>query len=482
MLFLVGCPGVFCARMAAVPAGAGGTTYVHDLSAANKPSYGDFLGFDHVQFIVSNPKCVRQLALHSTPRLPLLRTLSLTPPSFRTPLPRLTADWFVARFGFRRVAYRGLETGSRELVSHVVRQGRVTFVFTTALTPAGAQLLGQDVGAHLLAHGDGVKDVAFTVSDARAVYAYAVERGARSIAAPAELTDAEGTVVTATVQTYGDTTHTFVQRSGGGGGAAPAYAGAFLPGFRAVTVEDPLETVTPPVGLDFIDHIVGNVADGDMEPTVSWYEKMLAFHRFWSVDDKEMNTEFSALRSVVVADFTEVVKMPINEPAVAKRKSQIQEYCDYYAGAGVQHIAINTRNILVAIERLRARGVVFLRVPATYYDDLERRLAGAPFAVKEDLAELKRLNILLDMDEKGYLLQLFTQCIQDRPTVFLEVIQREGCSGFGAGNFKSLFEVRSEGAGGRGAGRGRGSELTHTRTQHALPPLPPTPPPPLLGH
>ena len=384
----------------------------------------------------------------------------------------------MARFGFRRVAYRGLETGSRELVSHVVRQGRVTFVFTTALTPAGAQLLGQDVGAHLLAHGDGVKDVAFTVSDARAVYAYAVERGARSIAAPAELTDAEGTVVTATVQTYGDTTHTFVQRSGGGGGgggAAPAYAGAFLPGFRAVAVEDPLETVTPPVGLDFIDHIVGNVEDGDMEPTVSWYEKMLAFHRFWSVDDKEMNTEFSALRSIVVADFTEVVKMPINEPAAAKRKSQIQEYCDYYAGAGVQHIAINTRNILAAIERLRARGVVFLRVPDTYYEDLERRLAGAPFAVKEDLAELKRLNILLDMDEKGYLLQLFTQCIQDRPTVFLEIIQREGCSGFGAGNFKSLFEVRAPAARRTAPPRATPPPLSSRHAHAPARPHPPTP-------
>jgi 4-hydroxyphenylpyruvate dioxygenase len=306
-------------------------------------------------------------------------------------------------------------------------------VLTSALNPAPTELLGGDIGAHLTKHGDGVKDIAFSVSDARAVFAYAVERGAKVVSAPAELSDAEGAALVATVQTYGDTTHTFVQRGG--------YGGAFLPGFRSVAVEDPLERVTPPVGLDFIDHIVGNVPDGDMEPTVQWYERMLSFHRFWSVDDSQMHTEFSALRSIVVADHGEVVKMPINEPAAGKRKSQIQEYCDYYAGAGVQHIAISTRDIITAISHLRARGVNFLRVPDTYYDALEARLAKAPFAVKEDLATLRRLNILLDMDDKGYLLQLFTQCIQDRPTVFLEIIQREGCSGFGAGNFKSLFEA-----------------------------------------
>ena len=384
---------------------SGGTKYEHDASAT-RPSYGDFLGFDHVQFLCGNAKCVGAVRMQHSHTI---HSLNL-PPS-RPPCPRLTADWFVARFGFRRIAYRGLETGSRALVSHVVRQGRVTFVLTSALNPAPTELLGQDIGAHLVKHGDGVKDIAFSVSDARALYAYAVERGAKAIAAPAELTDAQGTVVCATVQTYGDTTHTFVQRvgaggeagsaAGGGGGSGAAYAGAFLPGFKAVDLEDPLEKVTPPVGLDFIDHIVGNVPDGDMEPTVQWYEKMLSFHRFWSVDDTQMNTEFSALRSIVVADHTEVVKMPINEPATAKRKSQIQEYCDYYAGAGVQHIAINTRDIVAAITHLRARGVSFLRVPDTYYTALEARLAKAPFSVKEDLATLKRLNILLDMDDKG---------------------------------------------------------------------------------
>jgi 4-hydroxyphenylpyruvate dioxygenase len=347
---------------------------------------------------------------------------------------RLSADFFVSRFGFSRVAYRGLETGSRDLVTHVLRQGRITFAFTSALNPGGDALLGSDVGAHVARHGDGVKDIAFTVTDARAVFEYAVARGATPVAPPRTLEDGAGAVVTATVQTYGDTTHTFVQRD--------AYTGAFLPGFRAADpTPDAFAAFTPPIGLDFVDHIVGNVPEGDMEPTVQWYEKMLSFHRFWSVDDSQMHTEFSALKSIVVADHTEVVKMPINEPAKGKRKSQIQEYCDYYAGAGVQHIALNTRDIISAITHLRARGVSFLRVPDTYYDALDTRLASAGVKVKEDLATLRKLNILLDMDDKGYLLQLFTQCIQDRPTVFLEVIQREGCSGFGAGNFKSLFEA-----------------------------------------
>ena len=385
---------------------------------------------------------------------------------------RLSADFFVARFGFTRVAYRGLETGSRSLVTHVVRQGRITFALTSSLNPAGDELLGSDIGSHVARHGDGVKDIAFSVTDARAVFEYAVARGARAVAPPQVLEDGAGTVITATVQTYGETTHTFVQRD--------AYSGAFLPGalkspsalapararrppsiearnpltpppspppfapagYRAADpTPDAFAAFTPPIGLDFVDHIVGNVPEGDMEPTVLCYEKMLSFHRFWSVDDTQMHTEFSALKSIVVADHTERVKMPINEPAKGKRKSQIQEYCDYYAGAGVQHIALNTRDIISAITHLRARGVGFLRVPDAYYDSLEARLASAGCKVKEDLATIRKLNILLDMDDKGYLLQLFTQCVQDRPTVFLEVIQREGCSGFGAGNFKSLFEA-----------------------------------------
>jgi 4-hydroxyphenylpyruvate dioxygenase len=348
------------------------------------------------------------------------------------PLPR-TASFYTTRLGFTPFAYRGLETGSRSVVSHVVRQNRIFFVFSSALNPTPTELLGDEMGSHLARHGDGVKDVAFTVQDCRAIYASAVSRGAKSISEPQELTDENGTVVMATVQTYGHTVHTFVERKN--------YTGPFLPGYRAVTSTDPLLNVTPPIGLDFVDHVVGNMPDKGMEPTVQWYEKILQFHRFWTVDDKQIHTEYSSLRSIVVADYDEVVKMPINEPADGKRKSQIQEYVEYYSGAGVQHIALCTRDIITAITHLRARGVDFLRVPDTYYEALRVRLSAAPIKVREDLDVLQRLNILVDLDDKGYLLQLFTAPTQDRPTLFLEVIQREGCSGFGAGNFKSLFEA-----------------------------------------
>lgn len=278
-----------------------------------------------------------------------------------------------------------------------------------------------------------MKDIAFAVEDARAIYASAMARGATSIAEPADFTDANGTVTIATVKTYGETVHSFVQRHAG-------YKGPFLPGYRAVTTADPMTAITPAIGLTRVDHVVGNMPDKAMEPTVSWYETVLQFHRFWSVDDSQIHTEYSSLRSVVVADYDEVVKMPINEPAKGLRKSQIQEYVDYYGGAGVQHIALLTPDILNAITQLRARGVQFLRVPDTYYDSLRARLATSSIKIKEDIDAIQRLNILVDYDDKGYLLQLFTANTLDRPTVFLEILQREGCNGFGAGNFKSLFE------------------------------------------
>lgn len=342
------------------------------------------------------------------------------------------ASWFVCRFGFERIAYRGLETGSRDIVTHVVRQGSIRFAFSSALNPGAAPSLGDDIGRHLQKHGDGVKDVAFAVENCRAIFASAVARGAEVVQAPTELTDEHGTVVFATIKTYGDTLHSFVQRG--------SYAGPFLPGFRAVAEADPLAKVTPPVGLDFIDHVVGNMPDHGMMSVVEWYERVLQFHRFWTVDDKQIHTQYSSLRSTVMADFDRVVKMPINEPAEGLRKSQIAEYVDYYGGAGVQHIALNTRDIISAITNLRARGVDFLRVPDSYYDSLRARLASSSIKVAEDISTLQKLNILVDFDDKGYLLQLFTAPLQDRPTVFLEVIQREGCDGFGAGNFKSLFE------------------------------------------
>ena len=312
---------------------------------------------------------------------------------------------------------------------------QIKFAFSSALSPTAEQkpVLGADMGAHMAQHGDGVKDVAFAVTDAKKLYDAAMAKGAESVREPQTLTDEHGSVVIATVKTYGDTVHTFVQRG--------EYSGPFLPGFVAKTVEDPLAGVTPSPKLGVIDHIVGNMPDQEMMPVVEWYEKILQFHRFWSVDDKQIHTEYSSLRSVVMADYDEVIKMPINEPAEGKRKSQIQEYVEHYGGKGVQHIALRTENILEAITHLRARGVQFLNVPSSYYDALGERMKAAGISTKEDIKAIQDLNILVDFDDQGYLLQLFTMPLQDRPTVFLEVIQREGCQGFGAGNFKSLFEA-----------------------------------------
>lgn len=312
---------------------------------------------------------------------------------------------------------------------------QILFAFSSPLNPKETQkpVLGADMGEHMAQHGDGVKDVAFAVTDCRKLFESAVARGAEVVREPAELSDEHGTVVLATVKTYGDTVHTFVQRAG--------YTGPFLPGFKVLESTDPLAGVTPSPKLGVIDHVVGNMPDQQMLPVVEYYEKVLQFHRFWSVDDKQIHTEYSSLRSIVMADHDEVIKMPINEPAAGKRKSQIQEYVEHYGGKGVQHIALRTDNIIDAITHLRARGVSFLKVPESYYASLQARMDAAGVKVKEDLAVIQSLNILVDFDDKGYLLQLFTQPLQDRPTVFLEVIQREGNQGFGAGNFKSLFEA-----------------------------------------
>lgn len=274
------------------------------------------------------------------------------------------------------------------------------------------------------------------MDDAARIFKISVERGAKAVIEPKELADDNGKVVTASVQTYGDTIHTFVERKD--------YKGIFMPGFIEVPdsyTNDPIGKFVPPPDLQFVDHVVGNQPEHEMEPTAQWYEKMLSFHRFWSVDDTMLHTEYSALNSIVMADFDENIKMPINEPAKGKRKSQIQEYVDYYAGAGVQHIALNTPDIITSIERMRARGMEFLKIPKTYYENLRKRLADSPVQVKEDLDILQELCILIDFDDKGYLLQIFTKPVEDRPTLFFEVIQRNCHQGFGAGNFKSLFEA-----------------------------------------
>lgn len=361
-----------------------------------KPEIGSYEGFDHVIFWVGNAK--------------------------------QAASYYIARFGFKPIGYKGLETGSRDIVSHVVRQNDVTLVFQSALVPGQ-----KEMGDHLVLHGDGVKDIAFTCDDARGIYKKAVERGAKSVREPWEETDEFGTVIMATVQTYGDTVHTFVERRN--------YKGEFLPGYSKVTVEDPLTNILPSPKLLRIDHIVGNQPDNEMTPVAEWYEKCLEFHRFWSVDDSQITTEYSSLRSIVVTDYDEKVKMPINEPALGKKKSQIQEYVDFYGGAGAQHIAISTDDIIHSVNCLRSRGVEFLTIPDTYYENLKIRLESSLVKIKENMDELQRLRILIDYDDNGYLLQIFTKPVEDRPTLFYEIIQRCNHSGFGAGNFKALFEA-----------------------------------------
>ncbi|KAJ3332344.1 hypothetical protein HDU76_000506 [Blyttiomyces sp. JEL0837] len=360
-----------------------------------RPAVGKYTGFDHMTFWVGNAK--------------------------------QAASYYVTRFGFTPIGYQGLETGHRDFASHVVRQGDITFIFQSPLNPST-----KNHSDFLSQHGDGVKDVAFTVDDCRGIWKKAVERGAKNIRAPYELTDENGTVVLATIATYGDVEHTFVERTN--------YKGTFLPGFAPVR-EDPIVALLPPTTLKVLDHCVGNQADNGMVPACDFYERTLDFHRFWSVDDKQMHTEYSALRSIVMADYDEVVKMPINEPAPGKKKSQIQEYVEFNGGPGVQHIALRTEDIITAVSALRARGVEFLSVPPVYYENLKLRLQSSVTKVAEPMDVIEKLHILVDFDESGYLLQIFTKPVEDRPTLFIEIIQRRNHSGFGAGNFKALFEA-----------------------------------------
>ncbi|KAF9888683.1 hypothetical protein FE257_008441 [Aspergillus nanangensis] len=352
------------------------------------------------------------------------------------------ASYYITRMGFQRIAYRGLETGTRHICSHVIRNGDITFVLTSPLrsldqidrfAPDEQQQL-RDIHHHLEQHGDGVTDVAFEVDSVDAVFDAARRNGGKVVAHPRSLEDKDGVVRSATIQTYGQTTHTLLERSG--------YRGVFLPGYRVdVGVEDPITKLLPGVMLNRIDHCVGNQDWDEMDKICEYYEKALGFHRFWSVDDKDICTEFSALKSIVMASPNEVVKMPINEPAKGKKQSQIEEYVDFYNGAGVQHIALSTDDIIRDITNLKARGVEFIKVPDTYYEDVKIRLKRAGLVLQEDFETIQKLDILIDFDEGGYLLQLFTKHLMDRPTVFIEIIQRHNFSGFGAGNFKSLFEA-----------------------------------------
>jgi 4-hydroxyphenylpyruvate dioxygenase len=327
--------------------------------------------------------------------------------------------YYQTAFGYRLTAYRGPETGTRDRVSYVLEQDKVRLVLTTPLRPDHL------IAEHVRVHGDGVKDIALWVDDAREAFRTAVDRGAQAAYEPTALRDDEGEAVIAGIRTYGETIHSLVERRN--------YRGAFLPGFvRTESRYNP-----PAVGLRYVDHCVGNVELGAMNRWVKYYEQVLGFYNLISFDDKTISTEYSALMSKVVSNGNGRIKFPLNEPAEGRKKSQIDEYLEFYRGPGVQHIAITTEDIVRTVSSLRERGVEFLRVPVTYYDTVLDRVGR----IDEDIAPLRELGILVDRDDEGYLLQIFTKPVQDRPTLFYEIIQRKGAKSFGAGNFKALFEA-----------------------------------------
>ncbi len=355
-------------------------------------------------------------------------------------------------FGFSRAAYSGLETGNRDTTSYLMKQNNVNFVLTTPLHP------DHPAAEHIRQHGDGVRDIAFQVEDAEYAFEEAVKRGASAVIEPWDLTDEHGTVRHAAIQTYGDTIHSFISydngkragsvgsptvTEGAGNGSSTngnpkseirnpksKYTGVFLPGFVEQKVEG------EPVGIMIVDHIVGNVELGKMNYWCDFYRDVMGFHRYITFDDKDISTEYSALMSIVMSDGGHNIKFPINEPAESKKgRSQIQEYIDFYRSAGAQHIALLCRDIRSTVAKLMENGVEFLTVPATYYEEMPARVGE----IDEDIETLKKLGILVDRDEEGYLLQIFTKPVEDRPTVFYEILQRKGCKGFGKGNFKALF-------------------------------------------
>jgi len=334
-----------------------------------------------------------------------------------------SAHFYKTAFGFQSYAYKGLETGSKDAVSYVLTQDKIKLVLTTPLNSKSP------INNHIVKHGDGVKVVALWVEDARNAYEETTKRGAKSYMEPIVEKDEHGEVVRAGIYTYGETVHMFVERKN--------YKGTFLPGFRKWESDyNPTS-----VGLKYIDHMVGNVGWGQMNTWVKWYEDVMGFENFLSFDDKQIHTEYSALMSKVMSNGNGRIKFPINEPAKGKKRSQIEEYLDFYEDSGVQHIAVATDDIIATVSQLKARGVEFLPPPPqAYYDDIPRRLGEHKSMMKEDMNELQKLSIMVDADEEGYLLQIFTKPVEDRPTLFFEIIQRMGAKGFGAGNFKALFE------------------------------------------
>ncbi|MGB9151929.1 MAG: 4-hydroxyphenylpyruvate dioxygenase [Alphaproteobacteria bacterium] len=329
---------------------------------------------------------------------------------------RQAAYYYRKGFGFSQTAYSGLETGQRQQTSYVLSQGKANFVLTTPMTP------DDPAAQHIKKHGDGVRDVAFEVDDADMAFAEAVRRGAKPAVEPHDVKDEHGTVRRAAVHTYGDTIHSLISYKD--------YKGPFLPGFAASAIAG------DDCGIVKIDHVVGNVETGKMNEWADFYANVFGFHRYITFDDKDISTEYSALMSIVMSDDSHVVKLPINEPAPGKRKSQIQEYLESYGGPGVQHIALQCKDVIEAVGKMQGNGLDFLRVPDVYYETLQDRVGE----IKEPIDELKKLGILVDRDDEGYLLQIFSKPVEDRPTVFFEIIQRKGCRGFGKGNFKALFE------------------------------------------
>ncbi len=324
-------------------------------------------------------------------------------------------------FGFSRAAYSGLETGNREVTSYLMRQVNINFVLTTPLNPE------HPAAEHIKQHGDGVRDIAFYVEDADHAFHEAVRRGAKPVTEPHDMADENGSVRHSAIATYGDTIHSFISYNTNNG---HNYNGVFLPGFTAQDVAG------EPTGIMMVDHIVGNVELGKMNEWCDFYRDVMGFFRYITFDDKDISTEYSALMSIVMSDGGHNIKFPINEPAKGKGgKSQIQEYIDFYRSAGAQHLALLCRDIRSTVEKLMENGVEFLSIPDTYYDDLLDRVGE----IDEDIESLKKLGILVDRDEEGYLLQIFTKPVEDRPTVFFEILQRKGCKGFGKGNFKALF-------------------------------------------
>ena len=354
------------------------------------PEAEDFLplnGTDHVEFYVGNAK--------------------------------QSAHFFKTAFGFQDYAYAGLETGAKDRTSYVLKQDKIILVLTSPLTA------DSPINAHIVQHGDGVKNVAIWVDDATKSWETTTARGAESAFAPYTLQDPHGEVTLSGIKAYGDTVHVFVERHG--------YQGVFMPGYIALdTGYHPA-----PTGLKFIDHMVGNVGWNEMDTWVNYYKHIMGFAQLVSFDDKDISTEYTALMSKVMTNGNGRIKFPINEPAEGRKKSQIEEYIDFYNGPGIQHLALATDDILYTVTELRSRGVQFLEVPKSYYDDVLDRVGK----IDEDLSPLSKLGILIDRDEEGYLLQLFTKPLMDRPTVFFEIIQRKGAKSFGKGNFKALFEA-----------------------------------------